>query len=198
MVKKKINLETRAAWAISRIFDPVIEIPVLLAAAAWIALTNGLRWRFLVFLLVIDAVLPFLYMQWGLRTGRIKDWDMTDRKQRFELYFFTIFAHLFGVVAAYAIGKTELFEILLIFWSLALIYGVITLFWKISIHAGTNAALLAFFNHFYGWDKYWWLVLVLVIVLWSRVKTKKHTWSQVGWGSVIALGWVSVGLQLIQ
>ena len=42
----------RMAWIISRVFDPVIEIPVMLSTAVWWALTNGLRWRFLVFLLV--------------------------------------------------------------------------------------------------------------------------------------------------
>lgn len=182
----------KLAWVVSRIFDPVIEIPILLSASVWFALNNGMRWRFLILLLVIDALLPALYMVIGLWKGFIKDWDMTQRKDRFGIYFFTILAHLFGVVLAYFLGKEELFKILLMFWVLGAIYGVITLFWKISIHAGTNAALLAFFNHFYGWDRYWWLVLVLIVVLWSRYVTKKHTWGQLVAGSVIALAWVSL------
>ena len=63
----------RLAWIISRVFDPVIEIPIMLGTAVWWALTNGLRWRFLVFLLVVDALLPALYMLWGLKkvTGNL-------------------------------------------------------------------------------------------------------------------------------
>lgn len=150
---------------------------------------------FLVMLLVVDAVLPALYMVYGLMKGKIKDWDITKREERMGLYFFTIFAHLFGVVAAYAVGKTDLFEILLVFWTMAVVFAVVTLFWKISVHAGTNAAVVAFFNHYYGWDRFWWLVLVLIVVLWSRVEIKKHTWAQVLVGATLALVWVSLGLQ---
>lgn len=191
------KMSKRLAWIIARVFDPVIEIPVLLSAAVWLALTNGLRWRFLVMLLVIDAVLPFLYMLWGLMTKRISDWDITKKEERNGLHFFTIFCHLFGVVAALAIGKIFLFEVLLVFWSLAVVFALITTRWKISIHAGVNAALVAFFNHFYGWDKYWWTVGVLVIVLWSRVVIKKHTWAQVAVGALLALAWVSAGLNWV-
>lgn len=188
-------MKRKLAWAISRVFDPVIEIPILLAGSVYYALSNGLRWRFLVMLLVVDALLPALYMVYGLMKGKIKDWDITRREERMGLYFFTIFAHLFGVVAAYAVGKTDLFEILLVFWTMAVVFAVVTLFWKISVHAGTNAAVVAFFNHYYGWDRFWWLVLVLIVVLWSRVEIKKHTWAQVLVGATLALVWVSLGLQ---
>lgn len=188
-------MKRKLAWAVSRVFDPVVEIPILLAGSVYYALSNGLRWRFLVMLLVVDAVLPALYMVYGLMKGKIRDWDITRREERMGLYFFTIFAHLFGVVAAYAVGKTDLFEILLVFWTMAVVFAVVTLFWKISVHAGTNAAVVAFFNHYYGWDRFWWLVLVLIVVLWSRVEIKKHTWAQVLVGATLALVWVSLGLQ---
>lgn len=188
-------MKRKLAWAVSRVFDPVVEIPILLAGSVYYALSNGLRWRFLVMLLVVDALLPALYMVYGLMKGKIKDWDITKREERMGLYFFTIFAHLFGVVAAYVVGKTDLFEILLVFWTMAVVFAVVTLFWKISVHAGTNAAVVAFFNHYYGWDRFWWLVLVLIVVLWSRVEIKKHTWAQVLVGATLALVWVSLGLQ---
>ncbi len=188
-------MKRKLAWAVSRVFDPVVEIPILLAGSVYYALSNGLRWRFLVMLLVVDALLPALYMVYGLMKGKIRDWDITRREERMGLYFFTIFAHLFGVVAAYAVGKTDLFEILLVFWTMAVVFAVVTLFWKISVHAGTNAAVVAFFNHYYGWDRFWWLVLILIVVLWSRVEIKKHTWAQVLVGATLALVWVSLGLQ---
>lgn len=190
-----MSMKRKLAWAISRVFDPVVEIPILLAGSVYYALSNGLRWRFLVMLLMVDALLPALYMVYGLMKGKIKDWDITRREERMGLYFFTIFAHLFGVVAAYAVGKTDLFEILLVFWTMAVVFAVVTLFWKISVHAGTNAAVVAFFNHYYGWDRFWWLVLILIVVLWSRVEIKKHTWAQVLVGATLALVWVSLGLQ---
>ncbi|MFZ2201781.1 MAG: hypothetical protein WAV56_00095 [Microgenomates group bacterium] len=192
MAKKKAKSFNRLAWIVSRLFDPVIEIPLLIASVIFMAVANGLRFRFLIFLLFTDAVLPAVYMLWGLATKRISDWDMTRRQERSGLYFFTIFCHLFGVVLAYLLGKILLAKILFIFWSLAVVFALITVVWKISVHAGVNAAALAFFNHYYGWSRYWWLVPILVVVLWARVAIKKHTWTQVTAGAILAVAWVEL------
>jgi len=58
-----------------------------------------------------------------------------------------------------------------------------------------NGVALAFFNHFWGWESYWWLAVVLLLVLWSRVEIKKHTWFQVTVGAGLAIAWVELGLQ---
>lgn len=191
-LQKNSELSRKWAWVVSRVFDPVIEIPLLIASVIFMALANGLRFRFLIFLMFTNAVLPALYMLWGLATKRISDWDMTRREERAGLYFFTIFCHLFGVVFAFLLGKVLLAKILFIFWSLAVVFALITVVWKISIHAGVNAAALAFFNHYFGWQNYWWLALVLVAVLWARVEIKKHTWAQVTAGAVLAVSWVEM------
>lgn len=185
------------AWIVSRVFDPVIEIPVLLSAAVLYAIQNGWRFRYLVFLLLIDALVPAAYMVWGLITKKFSDWDMTKREERRSIYIFTVFVHLFGVIYAYLLGKEGLSEILFVFWILALVFAMVTFFWKISIHAGVNGAALAFFNHFWGWQNYWWLAVVLLLVLWARVEIHKHTWAQVlvGAGSAIAI--VEFGLRLV-
>ena len=185
------------AWVVSRVFDPIVEIPLILVLVAWVALSNGLRWRFIVFLLVFEAILPAGFFVFGLLTKKIKDWDITRRQDRMGLYFFTIFTHLFGVIYAYFLGKHELSEVLLILWGLAVIFAVVTYFWKISVHAGVNGALVAVVNHYYGWGRFWWLVVVLLLVLWARVVMKKHTVAQVSMGAIMALAWVSFGLSVI-
>lgn len=198
MIKGRKNGELDSlAWFVSRVFDPVIEIPVLLTATVVFAIANGWRFRYLVFLLIIDALLPAAYMLWGLARRTISDWDMTRKNERYGLYFFTVFAHLFGVVYAYMLGKEELAEILFVFWALAVVFAVITLFWKISVHAGVNGAAVAFFNHLYGWENYWWLPLVLLLVFWARVRIKKHTWPQVLVGGGVALTMVEMGLRVV-
>lgn len=179
----------------SRLFDPVVEIPLMLSVTVWWALTNGLRWRFLLFLLLVDALAPAIYMFYGLRKGFISDWDISKRGERYRLYLVTILAHLVGVIFAFLIGKTELGLILLVFWSLAVVFALVTYYWKISVHAGVNGVMLAFFNHFWGWSNYWWLILVLLLVLWARVEIKKHNWLQVTIGAGLAIGWIELGLR---
>lgn len=185
------------AWFVSRVFDPVVEIPLLLSAAVLYAVKNGIRYRYLVFLLLIDALAPAVYLIWGLLKKKFSDWDMTKREERTGIYIFTVIVHLFGVVYAFMLGKEELAEILFVFWLIALIFAITTLFWKISVHAGVNGAAVAFFNHFWGWQNYWWLMVVLLVVLWARVRVRKHTWAQVliGAGSAIAI--VEFGLRLV-
>jgi len=191
-----IKVRQKTAWVISRVFDPVIEIPLLLTLAVWFALANGLRWRFFIFLMFVDAGLPALYMFYGLKKGFITDWDMTRREERKGLYLFTVFTHLIGVVYAFFLGKVFLAYTLLVFWMLAVVFAVITLRWKISVHAGVTAVAVGFVNHFFGWRNYWWLVLILLLVLWARVEVKKHTLIQVIAGSGLALLIVEVGLRI--
>ena len=198
MAKKgRRSRSEKLAWIVSRVFDPVFEIPVLLGAAVYYALTNGMRFRFLIFLMVVNVFLPAVYMLRGLRNGSIADWDMTRREERRGVYLFTVFMHLISVVFAFSIGKVVMGKILVIFWTLGLVFALVTRFWKISVHGGVNGVALAFFNHFWGWKDYWWLSIVVLVVLWSRVMIKKHTWSQVSIGTVLAVVWVEVGLRLV-
>jgi len=165
------------------VFDPVVEIPLVLFSVVWMALVNGLRWRFLIFVFVVDMLIPAGYMLWGLKRGSLSDWDISKRQERVRLFSLTVVMHAVTVVYAFVLGKTELGLLLLVLWSLAIVFASITFVWKISVHAGVNGVLLTFFNHFWGWDNYWWLVIILLLVLWSRVEIKKHSWKQVFGGA---------------
>jgi membrane-associated phospholipid phosphatase len=65
-----------------------------------------------------------------------------------------------------------------------IIFFLITLVWKISLHAGVNAVLFTAINIFYGW-KYLWLYAILGLVMWARVYQRHHTWAQVVVGALI-------------
>lgn len=193
MPKKKSN--SPVAGLISRVFDPVIEIPIALSLAVFWAIDNGFRWRFLVLLLLIDALLPFMFFVHQLKKGEVSNWDIRDRRERIPLYFFTMIVHLIGVLAAFVLGKYALFQTLLIFYSVAIVFMIVTFFWKISIHAGINALLVTFVNYMLDW-KYWWLYLLVLLVGWARVRDGHHRWSQVLAGALLAGGMVYVGLSL--
>lgn len=189
--------KNRWAWVVSRIFDPVIEIPLLLIFVTWVALTNGLRYRFIIFLLIFDALLPAAYFFIGLATKKIADWDLTRKEDRRGLYAFTALTHFFGVIYAYFLNKTELAGVLFVLWSLAVVFAVITYFWKISVHAGVSGVMVALLTHYYGWARFGWLLLVLFLVIWARVVIKKHSWVQVLAGAGLALAWVEAGLRVV-
>lgn len=180
------------ALLISRIFDPVWLIPVMLAIAVGWSVMNGLRWRFLVLLIAIDGFIPFLYFVHLLRTKEISDWDTTKRTERFRLYGFTVAVHAIGVLFALLLGKVVLAKILFSFLVLALTFLEVTFRWKISLHTGVSSAAVVFLMFVFGFG--WiWLFFVVFLIGWARVAMKKHTRSQAIAGALLA-GFLLLGM----
>lgn len=192
MKQKKSSI----ALLVSRVFEPVIEIPAAIVLAVLFAVSNNFRWRFLVIILLIDAVMPFVFYLHLLMKKEISNWDVTNRKERVPLYLFTLIAHGVGLILALILAKGDLTKILLVFYLVAVVFFGVTTFWKISVHAGVNAVLVTFINILFGWQ-YWYLYVVVVLVGWSRVRNGHHTWMQVTMGAVVGAVGLWGGLRLL-
>jgi len=173
------------AQVVSRVFDPILLVPGMFVVAVTWALNNGERWRFLTMLVFWDAMLPGVVLYWWIRRGKVlSGWDLKDRKERIPLFMFVIAAHLGGVVGAYMLDKHPLAEFLLVFWLLALVYGVVTVWWKISIHTGVMSALVMFLVLTQG-KEYAWLFALVLLVVWARVVGRYHRLSQAVAGGMV-------------
>ena len=184
------------AEVVSRVLDPVWEMPVALLLAMAFAVSEGLRWRFMGLLVFIDAVVPTIFFLTMLYHRQIHDWDMQKRSERIPLYVFTMICHLGGMWLAHELGKTELVSILLVFYAVAAIFALVTLEWKISLHAGVNAGLITVINIFYSW-RFSWMYLLLLAVMWARVYQKHHTWAQVIVGAGVGAGVILIGFWMV-
>src|SRR3989344_395465 len=178
------QLKPRLAKLISRVFEPIIEIPLLITISTMVAYLNGYRWRFLAFLLVVDAVIPRLYFLYLLRSKRAQDWDITVREQRLPLFWLSVATHFMGVILAFWLNRQPLANILLSFWFLAVIFTIITQVYKISLHTGVNTTLVIFSLYLFG-SRVWWLLALPVIVSWARIVYRKHTLAQVVFGGLV-------------
>jgi len=181
------------AEIVSRVFDPVWEIPVGIILAIAFAVKEGLRWRFLGLVLFIDSIVPFIFFVMMLYHKQLSNWDMQKRGERIPIYLFTLFCHMAGLWLAHELGKTELVRVLGVFYVVGVVFALVTMKWKISLHTGVNAAIITVVNMFYGWQ-YGWLYLLLCLVAWARVWQKHHTWAQVITGAVVGAGLTGVGL----
>lgn len=184
------------AIIISRLFDPVWLIPGMLALAAGWSLINGLRWRFIVILLLIDGLIPFLYFVHLLSTKEVSDWDTTRREQRIRLYGFTLVAHSTGVILSFLLGKIVLAKILFIFLILAAVFTLITFRWKISIHTGVSSAAVVFLSLIFGLN-WLWLFLLVAAIAWARIVMKKHSFWQAISGAGLAAGIIALGFYIL-
>lgn len=184
------------AEVVSRVLDPVWEIPGAIILAVMFAMQEGLRWRFMGLLLFIDGVVPMVFFLTMLLNKQIKDWDIQNRAQRIPLYLFTLICHLGGLWLAHELGKGSLFQVLLTYYIVAVSFFLITLKWKVSLHAGVNAVLITTIVAFYGLQ-YAWLYGLLSLVAWARVYQKHHTWAQVGAGAMIGTVIIALGFWLV-
>lgn len=173
-------------WAklISRLFDPVVEVPLALAWLTSMAFLNGYRWRFLAAMFILDALIPAAFFIYLLAREKGFDWDIHNRKLREPLFRVVVVCHGLGVMVAYWLQRRPLAEMLLGLWGLAVIFAVVSRKWKISVHAGVNAAVITLVNLLLG-RQYWWLYGVVGLVAWARVVHRDHTWRQVVVGALV-------------
>lgn len=127
--------------------------------------------------LVLTASIPALYIFWQVRLGKISDPHIERREERRSVFGVFIGSLCLGTVALWALGAPHSFVILtlLIFVS-SLCAGAITLYWKISIHSWVLAGAITLFGlSFASPSWYWWLLLLVPVVIWSRVYRRRHT-----------------------
>ena len=183
------------AHLISRIFDPMVEIPILLGLAVWFAYLNGFAWKFLLVLMLIDAVIPFLFFLHLYRTREVHDWDISRRWERIPVYGFTLLAHLGGIGLAILTGRTEVAQILSVFWLLGILFFGLTFFWKVSVHTGMNAAMATFLVLMVG-VQFSWVYGLLIPVGWARISLGHHTFTQFSVGALLASFSMWLGFRL--
>jgi membrane-associated phospholipid phosphatase len=115
------------------------------------------------------------------------DIDITDRTKRTLPLFFAVCSYLIGFLVLLSMGAPALTTTLMLIYSTnTLIILFINLSWKISIHtmgvAGPTVALTYLFGIsglLFG--------LIIPLVMWSRVRLKKHTISQVLAGGIAGI-----------
>jgi hypothetical protein len=190
--------QKQLAAVISRVFDPVVLIPLIVFIVTGYAYINGFPPLFLILIIFTDVVLPGIVLIWFQKKRHFKDWDIYKREERLPLFTAVILCHGLGVLLAIAFQLPEIVEVLFVLWLLSVAYAVISLWWKISVHAGVCATLATLVTYYFG-SRFLWMWLVVIAVAWARVVDRDHTFAQVFFGCalppvVIGLAWRVMGV----
>ena len=179
----------RQAWAQRCTYwlEPKNWLIVTVVAIGWHADGRaGLGWGLLAAL--FTAVLPTLFITYGVRRGRWSDRTVGARRPRLVVLAFITASVATGLILLLVLGAPRLLTGYLAFMlaSVAVLAAITTL-WKISIHCAVASGSVAILALSFGP-----LVLpayALVALLgWSRVVLKDHTVAQAVAGAVLGAG----------
>ncbi|MEV4342900.1 phosphoesterase PA-phosphatase [Actinoplanes sp. NPDC049596] len=164
------------ARLITEIFAPAVLVTVLL-------LVVGRWWG--VPAAVFTAGIPMAYVFRGVRRGDWADHHIPERAHRKAPLLFGVGSVAVGLTALILLGAPRSLLALMIAGVAGLVvFGAVTAFWKMSIHAGVAAGTVAVLVVVYG---PWALLgaLLLPLIGWSRVRLTAHTPAQVVAGTVV-------------
>jgi membrane-associated phospholipid phosphatase len=177
----------RVARLVGEVLSPPPILAVLALVVAWDSSPTpamAILWGGIA--AVSASVLPYALILRGVRHGRLSDRNISVREQRIRFGIVAITSILFGLVLLAVFDAPAELVALVASIAVGVACGwVITLWWKISVHAaiaaGAATVLLLVFGP--ALLVVWPLVAVIA---WSRVQVGDHTTAQVLAG--VALG----------
>lgn len=182
----------------TEVFAPAPVSLVTLASVAWrfsASPLDALRWIALSVTFV--AALPMGWLAWQVRRGNVTDIHVRRREQRGPIIALFLASWAIGVALLALLGAPHtLIATILAGFVTLLVAGAITLRWKVSIHVGVAAGVLAVFTILFG---PWVLVALPLVPLlaWARVRTGDHTPLQTVVGAMVGAISSSLSFALI-
>ena len=179
----------RQAWArrVTYWLEPKNWLIVTVIAVGWHADGRaGLLWGLLAAL--FTAVLPAVFISYGVRRGRWSDRNVGARRPRLVVLAFITGSVAAGLLVLLVAGAPRLLTGYLAFMLASVaVLALVTVVWKISIHCAVASGSVAILALTFGPLALCGYVLVAGLG-WSRVAVKDHTLAQVVAGAVLGAG----------
>lgn len=188
----------RIARHVSNVLAPAtISVPMILLVALYKASSIASALAYAGLTLFFLSIGPFTYILIGVRLGKLSDVDVSKRTERVGPFIFGLISVCLGWFAlVLAHGPVPLISTVIVTAISGLIMMVITLWWKISLHASSLGAAATILTVLYGAALLPTFAL-LVLVGWSRVVLRRHTLSQVIAGSLLSIVLSALILKLV-
>jgi membrane-associated phospholipid phosphatase len=146
---------------------------------------------------LFTAVLPSLFIAYGIHRGRWSDRNVGARRPRLAVLAFSAASVAAGLILLTAGGAPGLLTGYLAFMlaSITLLAAVTTM-WKISIHCAVASGSVVILALSFG-PLVWPAYALVVLLGWSRVALREHTVAQVIAGSVLGAASAAVAYAVL-
>ncbi len=176
------------ARALSTIFNPFLTATALFIIVSRAYTHSTLEfWWFSLSGLLFFTVAPLTVILYLYVTGRISDFDMSERPER-ERVFAAFVLLYFGAAISLSLNHApvQLQAIAWGYWWMAVATMIVTRWWKISTHAfGISGPFAAMFLLFKSQPLPY--AMIVPLVCWARLYLRSHTFSQVAAGVALAV-----------
>jgi hypothetical protein len=175
-----------AARVVTEVFAPAVLIAAQLVLVGWHAgQQDGVSRWWGVPAALFAAVIPLSYILRGVRRGRFADHHIPEREHRRVPLLFGIVSVAVGLALLVALGApADVIALLGAGAAGLVVFAAVTLWWKMSIHAGVAAGTVAVLTVVYGPAGLVATPLV-PLICWARVRLSAHTVAQVVAGSAV-------------
>lgn len=180
---------TVVARFLSFLFHPInllVPVPFFVVYKQTQNFLYALKWEFFSSAFVFLGILIFIF---GRMKGWFSDQDLSKREERYLFYKI-----LFVLVLAYLISavffKGIVFPLSILSFGIVsgiLIFELVNHRIKASVHVGVASAFVVGISLLYGSAGFWATAWVLPLVMWSRLKLKKHTFYEMVLGGFLGI-----------
>lgn len=191
-----MNQKEKISKIISALFFPMINTIIVFSLVIFLNKYNTPKENSYFFMLIIlfFVVIPILLM-WILKKFKmIKSFDVFERQKRIIPFIFTIISYSLGfVILLYAKDSPVFLKSMTLCYIInTVVILIVTIWWKMSVHAMAIAGPIVGLHYFFG-NVILPFYLLIILVGYSRVVLKRHTIAQ-----VIAGGLTGVLLTAVQ
>lgn len=189
---------TEFARALSTIFNPFLSATGLfiIVSHAFAHHSTFQFWVYSTIGVICYTVAPLTFILYLYLTGRISDFDISERPERERVFAGFVVIYLAAAIGlSLAHAPVQLQVITWGSWGTALETMVITRWWKISTHAlGIAGPFAAMFILFQAQPLPY--LAIVPLVGWARIHLRSHTFAQVIGGVLLAVANTAIFFRL--
>ena len=180
--------QEKLAEVISKILSPVsIAFYVITIITFFSPIKQSYQNTFISFILALFFLVffPMMFILYYFKRGKIDLW-VSDRKIRTPFYIIAIIGYIISISIFYQIKNYDMLILSLAYFFVTTVVMLTNLITKVSSHSAGVAGPLTAITFMFGYFSSVSFILV-IIVIWARLKMKAHNLLQLVSGVVISI-----------